>query len=383
MDLFSSKKNTRQSNVSEQEKLDWLQLIRTENIGPITFHNFIDYYGSADAALKALPQLAAKSKRKKPLKAAPRKDIEREYEALKKRGGDIVIATEDVYPLALGALEDAPPVLSYIGDVALFNKPTLGVVGSRNASHNGRKFTQSLATELGTQNQVIASGLARGIDTAAHIGALESGTIAVVAGGVDIIYPPENTKLYEEICEKGLVVAESPLGMPPRARDFPRRNRIVSGLSQGVIVVEANMRSGSLITARLAAEQGRDVYAVPGHPMDPRAEGPNHLIREGAQLIRHADDIMEHVRDFSGTTLRDSALQKFDHLPMQDISHEQDTGDIKELLRDNLSHTPTKIDELVREFTLPVSAVQQALIEMELDGEIERLPGNRVSLICD
>ncbi len=377
MDLFSSKKPARQSNVTEQEKLDWLQLSRTNNVGPITFHNFIDYYGSADAALKVIPHLT----RKKPLAIPARKDVEREYAALRKRDGDVVIAIEDTYPLALSALEDAPPVLSYIGNVALFNKPTLGIVGSRNASHNGRKFTQTLAESLSAQGQVIASGMARGIDTAAHIGALEHGTIAVVAGGIDIIYPPENTKLYEEICEKGLVIAESPLGMPPRARDFPRRNRIVSGLSQGVIVVEANMRSGSLITARLAAEQNRDVYAVPGHPMDPRAEGPNHLIREGAQLIRHANDVMEHVRDFTGTSLRDSGLQKFEHPPLYEISGDHDTDDIRQLMIDNLSHTPTNIDEIVREYGLSVAAVQQALIEMELGGEIIRLAGNRVSLV--
>lgn len=381
MDLFAKDNPPRVSSVSEQERLDWLQLARTENVGPITFHNFIDYYGSADAALKAIPQLAAKSKRKKPLKIPARQEIEREYEALRKRGGDIVIAIEETYPLALSGIEDAPPALSYIGNPDLLNKPSIGIVGSRNASHNGRKFTHKLAEELGQQDQIIVSGLARGIDTSAHTGALESGTIAVVAGGIDIIYPPENEALYHAIGEKGLVVAESPLGMPPRARDFPRRNRIVSGLSQGVVVVEANMRSGSLITARLAAEQGRDIFAIPGHPMDPRADGPNHLIREGAQLVRNSEDIMENLRNFSSTELRDSGIQTFEHPPIYEISNDHDTDDIRALMLENLGHTPTDIDEMIRDYNLPASVVQQALIEMELAGEIHRLPGNRISLI--
>jgi len=256
------------------------------------------------------------------------------------------------------------------------------MVGSRNASINGRKFASKLASELGGRGQIIASGLARGIDTAAHEGSLESGTTAVVAGGIDVVYPPENQKLYESIIERGAVIAESALGQKPFAQSFPKRNRIVSGLSRGVIVVEANMRSGSLITARMAGEQGREMYAVPGHPMDPRAAGTNHLIREGAVLVRSADDVLEGLMDFTGQNLRDSMPQKSAHFdPIE--TPEEPPANGHDLITQNLSFTPTGIDELVRITHMSVGQVQTILLDLELAGTIKRLPAGRISLVGD
>ncbi|HEY8191080.1 MAG TPA: DNA-processing protein DprA, partial [Alphaproteobacteria bacterium] len=272
------------SQTTDSEKLNWLRLARTENVGPITFRRLIRRYGDAAEAIEALPTLAAQGGRKKPLIPAPMDVVEKEYDALTKFGAYLICAADPEYPEALNAVEDAPPVMTVIGDVNLLSRPTVGMVGARNASLNSRKFAEILARDLGRAGHVVASGLARGIDTAAHEGSLPTGAIAVVAGGIDIIYPPENKNLYAQIREQGLVVAESPFGQEPFAQSFPRRNRIISGLSCGVVVVEASLRSGSLITARMAAEQGREVFAVPGHPLDPRAEGTNSLLRDGAIL---------------------------------------------------------------------------------------------------
>lgn len=378
--LFNQPQTQKNASLSETEKIGWLRLFRAENVGPITFYNLIEYYGSASEALKNLPELAKRGGRKKPFVAPSENDVMREYDALKKMGGNIICAADENYPLALSAIDDAPPVLSYLGDIALAHKSCIAIVGSRNASINGRKFTKKLSGELGARDQIIVSGLARGIDTSAHTGSLKTGTIAVVAGGIDVVYPEENTGLYAQIKQSGLILAESPLGQKPFAQSFPKRNRIVSGLSKATIVAEANMRSGSLITARLAGEQGRDVYAVPGHPMDPRAAGANHLIREGATLIRSADDILEGLMDFSGNHMRESIGR-----PAPII---MDTGKIEDppqnahnMVIDNLSFTPTGVDELVRLCHLSVGQVQMILLDLELAGRIKRLPGNRISLV--
>ena len=373
--------STANNALSEQEKLDWLRLYRTENIGPITFYKLLERYGDAEKALLALPELGKKGGRKKPLTAPAMQAIEAEYEALKKVGGDIVTASCPEYPMALSAIDDAPPVLSYLGDITLANKSCIALVGARNASINGRKFAEKIARDLGARGQIIASGLARGIDTAAHKGALETGTIAVVAGGIDIVYPQENTELFHQIREKGLILAESPWGQEPVARLFPRRNRIVSGLSAAVIVVEATLKSGSLITARMAGEQGRDVMAVPSHPLDPRGQGPNHLIREGATLIRNADDVIEIINNFSGNGLRDvlSTPQNFSINP---VSNDDDvTEKTIEDIAEQLSFSAITVDELLRSCQLSISALQMILLELELAGRIERLPGNRVRLL--
>ncbi len=367
---------------TESEKLNWLRLFRTENVGPITFYRLIENFGSATAALDALPEMAKRGGRKKPLVAPSMSDIEREYAALRKLGGDMVTAGEKAYPLALSAIDDAPPVISVIGNIDLLNQPCVGIVGARNASLNGKKFAQKLARDLGAQEQVIVSGLARGIDTAAHEGALETGTIAVVAGGIDIVYPEENQKLYEQICERGLIIAESPLGQKPFAQSFPKRNRIVSGLSSGIIVVEATKKSGSLITARMAGEQGRDIFAVPGHPLDPRASGPNHLIREGATLIGSAADVMESITNFIGKP-------RHMHEPKAPPTNFMQPANMNTIIPENghdivldqLSFMPVAVDELLRACEMSVPVMQIILLELELAGRIKRLPGNRVCLI--
>ena len=375
-------KKLKKETADNAEKLAWLRLTRTENVGPVSFYRLVEAYGSAAKALEKIPQLATRGGRSKPLIIPAADVIEREYEGLRKLGGDIVTAADPQYPLALSALEDAPPVLSYLGDPGLLNKSCIAMVGARNASLNGKKFAEKLARDLGAAGQVVVSGLARGIDTAAHVGALDTGTIAVVAGGIDVIYPPENQKLYDEIKERGLVVAESPLAQQPFAQSFPRRNRIVSGLSAGVVVVEATMRSGSLITARLAGEQGRDVFAVPGHPLDPRAEGPNHLIREGAQLVRSAEDILEHLLNFNRTRgFSDSAANDFTAPPLHTEDDPQMFDEAREAVLSVLSTTPVAIDDLIREGGLSVALAQTVLLELELAGRVQRLPGNRVVLL--
>ena len=369
-------------DLNETEKLQWLRLARAENVGPITFHKLIEAYGSAEKALAALPELSRRGGRKKPLTAPSLESVEKEYEALRKIGGDILTVADEAYPLALAAIDDAPPVISVIGRQDLPQKPCVAMVGARNASLNGRKFAEKLARDLGDHGIIIVSGLARGIDTSAHTGALASGTIAVVAGGIDVVYPEENRALYNEIKENGLIIAESPLGVAPIAQSFPRRNRIVSGLSKGVMVVEATLRSGSLITARLAGEQGRDVYAAPGHPLDPRAEGTNHLIREGATLIRCASDILEVLRSFSGTTLREPtwAAPRFTQGFKMDENVPQEA---QEIILSNMSLQPVLVDELIRTCNLSIPTAQTILLELELAGRVKRHQGNKVSLLQD
>lgn len=368
----------------EAEKLAWLRLSRTENVGPVTFYQLLEAYGSAAHALESIPALAARGGRKKPLRVPDPRDAEKELAQLEKFGGALITARDPAYPLALSALPDAPPVLSVIGNTDLLNKPCVALVGARNASLNGRKFAEKIARDLGAAGQVVVSGLARGIDTAAHSGALSTGTIAVVAGGLDVIYPPENEGLYRDIAARGLVIAESPFGQQPFAQSFPRRNRIVSGLSAGVVVVEATLKSGSLITARLAGEQGRDVFAVPGHPLDPRAAGPNHLIREGAVLVRGADDVLEHLNNFTGAPpagLRDAAANDFTAQPARYNAAQIDEA--RDAVLSCLSVTPVSTDELVRETGCPVAVILTVLLELELAGRLQRLPGGRVALLSE
>lgn len=375
-----SRANPKNESIPLKEKLDWLRLSRTEHVGPVTFYRLIEAYGSASEALNALPELARRGGRKNPLKAPAISQIEKEYEILRKTGGDIIIAAEDTYPSALAATDDAPPVISVLGNTELMKKPCIAMVGARNASLNGRKFAEKLARDLGEHGQTVVSGLARGIDTAAHAGSLQTGTIAVVAGGIDVVYPEENKDLYKEITECGLVIAESPLGQQPFAQSFPRRNRIVSGLSKGVIVVEATFKSGSLITARLAGEQGRDVFAVPGHPFDPRAQGPNHLIRDGATLVRSAEDVLEALTSFSGHVLREPANTEnvFSGTALKESEVPQNA---QENILEHLSFTPLAVDELIRACHLTIPVVQTILLELELAGRVKRHPGGRISLL--
>ena len=330
-----------------------------------------------------MPELIARGGAKRQIKICSAETIEKEYKELARNGGTFICSFEDIYPDCLKAIDDAPPVLSCLGNRDILNKNCFGIVGARNASINGRQFTQKIARELGEADVIIASGLARGIDTAAHQGSLRSGTIAVVAGGVDIVYPRENNSLYREIIEQGgLIVAENSLGTNPTARHFPRRNRIISGLSSGVLVVEASIRSGSLITARMAAEQGRDVFAVPGFPSDPRSGGPNKLLKDGAILTEKSSDILEN------TNFELTCFTKNDGLFEDEYLYEPENTNLdadlseneRDLILQSLSHSATSVDEIIRSSGKSVQDIQNTLLELELAGRLQRLPGNRVSL---
>jgi DNA processing protein len=345
-----------QPDTDPKERLARLRLARSPRIGAVTFHEALAHFGSARAACGEVSAISAAQ-------------AEREQERLAAMGGQFVVWGDTSYPAALAALPDAPPILAAIGDLALLARPTLAIVGARDASLAGRRFAGDLARALGAAGFAVASGLARGIDTAAHEAALATGTVAVLAGGIDQIYPPQNAGLQEAIASAGLLLAESPLGAPPVARAFPRRNRIVSGLSAGVVVVEAAAKSGSLITAQRAAEQGREVFVVPGSPMDPRHAGSNSLIRDGAILVRDANDIL------SVLGLPQSAPQVIEK-PRQK-SCDIDTAKVLEAL----GPTPTAVDELVRRCQVSAATLSEVLLALELEGRLERHRGNRVSLI--
>ena len=283
--------------IDGNERLARLRLARSESVGPITYRQLLAHCGSACAAIEALPALARRGGRRRAIRLCPEAEAEAELAAFQERDGRILTRGEPGYPEALDATEDAPPVIGLLGDPALLERPAMAIVGARNASANGRRIAKQLAAELGSAGFVIVSGMARGIDAAAHEGALASGTIAVLAGGADVVYPRENQALYEKILSQGLLIGELPLGTTPQARHFPRRNRIISGLARGVLVVEAAPRSGSLITARLALDQGRELFAVPGSPLEPRARGCNALLRDGAaHLVESAEDVMGRPR---------------------------------------------------------------------------------------
>lgn len=367
------------------ERTDWLRLIRSENVGPITFFHLVEYYGSAGAALEALPALAARGGKRK-IKICPQDVAERELARLEEIGAVLIAHGEPDYPRALGAIEDAPPLLTRLGHGELLQRALVAVVGARNASSNGRRLATQLAADLSAAGITVVSGLARGIDTAAHKGALELGTAAVVAGGIDVVYPAENEALYDEIVARGVVLAESPTGTEPIARHFPRRNRLISGLSLGVVVVEAAPRSGSLITARMALEQGREVFAVPGSPLDPRARGANNLIRQGATLTESAEDILSAISEQMTQSLEDPSDGSFDAPPANAAAGMQSDGEFaaaRKNIVELLSPSPAPVDELIRECQVSAALVAVVLLELELAGRIERHPGGRVSLIVE
>jgi DNA processing protein len=366
--------------LSTAERLDWLRLIRSENVGPRTFSRLLERFGGAAAALDALPDMARRGGLRRAITICPKGEAEREMEATQRAGARLIATIEPSYPRYLAALEDAPPLLSVLGNLSVLSKPMVAMVGARNASLNGRNFARKLAAELGRAGLVVTSGLARGIDTAAHQGALASGTVAVMAGGADIIYPPENEALWRDIADTGAVVSEMAVGTQPQASYFPRRNRIISGLSLGVVVVEANARSGSLITARFAADQGREVFAVPGSPMDPRAAGPNDLIRNGAVLTESAVDVMNVLNDLLRRPLAEGkkADYRASSPPLPEENEAQRArGQILELL----GPTAVSVDEIIRQCQLSPSVVSWVLLELELAGRLDRHPGNKVSLL--
>lgn len=362
--------------LDDAERRDWLRLSRSENIGPITFRQLLRRFGSAKAALDALPDMAARGG-KRSFKIPPANLIDDEIAETKKSGAKIIAQCEADYPEALAAIEDAPPLITVLGQSSLLRKRAIGVVGARNASLNGRKMAEMLARDLGQQDITIISGLARGIDAAAHAGSLATGTVAVLAGGVDVVYPEENRALYEKLKNQGCIVSDQPFGLEPFAKLFPRRNRIISGLSLGVVVVEAALQSGSLITARMALEQGREVFAVPGSPLDPRCTGTNDLIRQGAVLTEKAADILSHIHK-QPRGLFEPKHPGFE-APMTVDEHQLPEARVKIL--ECLSPSPVAIDELIRQCNMSPSVVLTVLLELELAGRIERQAGQKVALV--
>jgi DNA processing protein len=361
--------------LSDAERRDWIRLGLSENIGPQTFAKLLKKFGTAAAALEALPELSTKGGLRRPLRIAGKDQVEDTIARADRFGARYVMPGEQGYPEPLRHIDNAPVFLCIKGRSELAERTAIGIVGSRNASAVGRKFTRQIAAELGAAGLVIASGFARGIDTAAHEAALATGTIAVAAGGVDHIYPPENEQLHAAVCEEGLMVSEMIMGSIPKAEHFPRRNRIISGVSRAIIVVEAALRSGSLITARLAGEQGRDVYAVPGSPLDPRCEGTNKLIRQGATLLTSARDILD---DFDTGFAPGTA--RFSEPPSQPPARADVTDSDRGLVVTLLSPTPVAADDLVREAGLSPAAVTEILLELELAGRAIRNAGGLVSL---
>ncbi len=362
-------------DLSFTERRDWLRLIRTQNVGPVSFRDLINRYGDAAAALDALPSLI----RKKEIRPPHPDQVEAEMEYADRMGVRLICAIEPDYPKYLRALDPPPPVISVLGRVDLLHRPCVAIIGSRNASAIGQRFAGNLATELGRAGYTVVSGLARGIDSAAHHGALSTGTVAVLGGGVDHIYPRENTELHARMAEIGTIVSESPLGYRATARDFPRRNRIISGLSRGVVVIEAAERSGTLITARYALEQNREVMAAPGSPLDPRTKGCNRLIRDGAHLIESAEDVIRVLESLQSLDLREPE-SNYKAAPFDAERAKADIEKALEVVQTLLSPTPTPRDDIIRASRLPLPLVTAALLEIELNGDAVIEPDGRISL---
>lgn len=381
--------------LTDSERFDWLRLLRSENVGPRTFGALVRNFGGAGAALKALPDMARRGGATKPIRLATVEDIERELTAARRSGVRFVALGERDYPAALRQIEAAPPILALRGPGEALQRPAVAIVGSRNASGAGLTFAERLARGLGHAGYVIVSGLARGIDQRAHVASLETGTIAVLAGGHARPYPPEAAPLMERIAECGAVVSEMPIDWEPRSRDFPRRNRLVSGLALGVVIVEAARSSGSLITARFAAEQNREVFAVPGSPLDRRAEGTNDLLRDGANLCARPEDVLnvldpmrardpfailrEGGFDSGASSWSDSGASKVvaaEPFAGPEAPARPTHGRVLELL----GPSPISVDELARVAEAPIQDVRVVLLELELAGKLEYSGGERVSL---
>ncbi len=373
--------------LNDQQRLAWLRLIRSENVGPATFRDLINHFGSASAAIEALPELSRRGGRSARIKICPPDVAAGELEATERLGGRIVAMGERGYPPYLQQADYPPPMLSVRGDSSTIDRPTVGIVGARNASLAGVKLAAAFAKELGSLGYTIVSGYARGIDIAAHKASADSGTVAVFAGGIDAIFPPEHVEFTEEFLARGnSIISEMPLGWRPRAKDFPRRNRIIAGVSLGVVVIEAAQRSGSLITARLANEAGRLVFAVPGSPLDPRSAGTNILLKRGAQIATSAQDVEEAVRPLTG--LRPPPGPQFGETPDEAANEDElarasaDIADaVRQAVTSALGPTPVEVDEIIRYTGASAGEVQLVLIELDLAGRLERHAGNRVSLV--
>lgn len=364
------------ASLTDAQRLDWLQLIRSDNVGPRTFAWLLRQYGDARSAIEALPELSRRGGASRAIRIYPRVDAEREMAAARKLGVEFVGVREEAYPARLAEIDDAPPLLAIRGNIAALTRPMIAIVGSRNASAAGLKFAERIARELAEAGFVIASGLARGIDAAAHRASLATGTVAVLAGGHDHIYPEQHVDLLDSILPQGAAISEMPFGWEPRAQDFPRRNRLISGLSLGVVIVEAAKRSGSLITARLALEQGREVFAVPGSPIDPRAEGTNGLLKQGATLVTEAADVLAVLEPILGRREIISAREPDGEPPTPFEPDDRARAQILALL----GPTPVSLDDLVRLSTLSPAIVRTVILELELAGRIERHGGGLFSL---
>ncbi len=375
MGIKKTQQFKRSKRLLNRDDFDRLRLARTARIGPVSYRQLLARFGSASAALAALPEIAGRNGGK--FVAASEELVAREIETVEQLGAQYLFLDQLAYPAALAAAPASPVVLTYKGHLELCNRPALAIVGARNASAAARKMAQQWAGFLSAQGIVIISGLARGIDTHAHVGAVEHGTIAVIAGGIDVIYPPENAKLQEHISTQGLLIAEQPPGTEPKARFFPHRNRVIAGLAGATLVMEAAPKSGSLITARLAAEAGRDVMAVPGSPMDPRARGCNELIREGAVLVQTPEDVLEIMRPYGGQSnavcTKTFIIQP--SLPLHDPGDDE-----RRRLFTLLGPVPVPVDELIRQSGMDHATVQLCLMELEVAGRIERSAGQKVRL---
>lgn len=362
--------------LTDGQRIDWLRLIRSENVGPRTFQSLVRHAGSAGAALQALPDLARRGGAARVGQICSREDAEREIESARRIGVRFVTPDETGYPPRLATIDDAPPLLAVRGSLDALMRPAIAVVGSRNASAAGMKFAQTLTRELAEAGFIIISGLARGIDQAAHRASLQSGTVAVLAGGHSQIYPPEHEDLLHSIVGgAGAAISEMPLNHALRPRDFPRRNRLISGAAVGVVIVEAAHRSGSLITARMAAEQGREVFAVPGSPLDPRSAGANDLIKQGATLVTSAADIITVVNPILDRPIETQLGEP----GAEDFRGEPETAERARIVA-LLGPTPVGIDDLIRMSGASISAVRIVLLELELAGRLERHGGGLVSL---
>lgn len=366
--------------LTDRQRISWLRLIRSDNIGPATFRDLINHFGSAEHALAMLPELSQRGGSSRTIRIATISDAERELEVAERFGARFIGIGEPDYPPALRQIEAAPPLIAAKGRLSIGSGPAAGIVGSRNASISGTKFAAALARDCGRAGYAIVSGMARGIDAAAHRASLDTGTVAAMAGGLDCPYPPENQPLFEEICEAGLAVSEMPFGWEARARDFPRRNRLIAGIALGVVVVEAAKRSGSLITARIAGEFGRLVFAVPGSPLDPRCEGTNGLLKDGAILTTGAADVLEALAPLSQINRMIEPRADEPAMEGEGLFPSPPRDDDRARIVDALGPTPVDVDDIIRHTELPASVVYLALLELDIAGRLHRHSGGLVSI---
>lgn len=358
--------------LSHRERVDWVRLSRTPNVGPVTFAELLKRYQTPANAIAHLPELT----RKRPLTPPSQMQVEDEIAASVRYGGQIIAACEPAFPDLLRALDPPPPILTVLGKIALLQTDAIAIVGARNASAAGRKIARDMAQMLGQSGYTIVSGMARGIDGEAHVASLATGTIAVLGGGIDHIYPPQHDRLYAALAGEGLIVSDSPFGHRATAKDFPRRNRLITGLALGTVIVEAAERSGSLISARTAMEQNREVMAVPGSPLDPRASGTNRLIQQGAALVRSGDDVINIISALNRTQFQMPLPPSYEYAPAIDNPPPQQIAAVKEAL----SPTPMTLDELARAANIGPARCAAILMELELQGEAVTLPGGLAML---